>query len=67
MGAGNSYRERQRDWVKCTECGDKMVVGSLAVHLQMQHEKKVSVIRNWETTTPVMEPHTYRMDFRTTK
>ena len=43
-----------------------MVVGSLAVHLQMQHEKKVSVIRNWETTAPVMEPHTYRMDFRTT-
>ena len=31
-GDGIPYRERQRVRVKCLECGEEMVTGSLAVH-----------------------------------
>ena len=33
-GAGLSYQKRQRVRVQCLECGEEMVLGSLAVHLQ---------------------------------
>ena len=46
-GAGPSYRERHRVWVQCTECGEEMALGSLAVHLQMQHGKATGARRNW--------------------
>ena len=33
MGAGTSYRERQRGQVQCKECGEEMELGSLAGHM----------------------------------
>ena len=32
-GEGNSYRERQQDWVECEECGEQVAFGSLSSHL----------------------------------
>ena len=64
-GAGNSYQERQLVWVQCTECGEEMALGLLAVHLQTQYGKKTGGRRNWETTSLGREPRTYIMDFPT--
>ena len=34
---GRSYKEKQRDWVHCPECGKDLVRGSLVAHLQTHH------------------------------
>ena len=38
-GEGPTYRERQKERVKCGECGKEMAVGSLASHWMTQHVK----------------------------
>ena len=45
--AGPSYRERQRVWVQCAECGEEMALGFLAVHRQTQHGKTTGGRRHW--------------------
>ena len=59
--AGPSYRERQRVWVQCAECGEEMALGLLAVHRQTQHGKTTGGRRHWETTPTGGEPRTYRL------
>ena len=46
-GTGICYRERQRVWVHCTECGEEMALRLLTVHLQVQHGKETRGIWNW--------------------
>ena len=46
-GAGPSNWERQRVWLQCTECGEEMVIGLLAVHMQTHHGKEAGGRRNW--------------------
>ena len=36
-GGGCTYMERQRERVRCPECGDEMVVGSLLEHPHTQN------------------------------
>ena len=38
-GEGNSYRELQRDWVECEECGEQLAFSSLSSHLMTRHGK----------------------------
>ena len=52
--------------VKCSECGEEIVVGYLEVHKQTQHGKSALGRLKWETTSPEREPKTYRMEFPTT-
>ena len=33
---GRSFKERQRDWVLCPECGKELAKGSLVTHRQTQ-------------------------------
>ena len=49
--------------VQCLYCGEEMALGSLTVHLQIQHGKLTGGIRKWGTTAPGGEPRTYKMDF----
>ena len=49
--------------MKCSECGEEMVTGSLEVHQQTHHGVEEGGIRQWETSPPVGEPQTYRMAF----
>ena len=48
-GEGNSYRERQRDWVECKECGEQLAVGSLSSHMMIQHGKAAGRRRQCNT------------------
>ena len=66
-GVGNSYRERQQGQIQCKECGEEMVLGSLAGHIHTQHVREMESRRRWEYTTPVEEPRTYRMAFPTSR
>jgi len=36
-GTGDSFRERQRRRVECSQCGKDLAAGSLSVHVQTQH------------------------------
>ena len=40
-GEGNSYKERQSNWVECAECGEQLAVGSMSSHLMTRHGKAV--------------------------
>ena len=42
-----------------------MVLGSMEVHLQMQHGKATGGRKHWGTPPPGVEPHTYNMAFPT--
>ena len=48
------------------ECREEMALGSLAVHMQMQHGNEAVGRRHWETTAPSGDSRTYRMAFTTT-
>ena len=37
MGEGKSYAERQREQVKCLECGELLAVGSMSSHMMTRH------------------------------
>ena len=64
-GARLSYRERQGLIVQCSEWRDEMALGSLEVHLNMNHGKAAGEKWYWGTMTPGIEPQTYKMDFPT--
>ena len=36
-GEGRIFKERQREWVLCPECGKDLSKGSLVTHRQTQH------------------------------
>ena len=42
-----------------------MALGSLVVHMHMQHGMAAEWIRSWENTAPGEEPRTYRIEFMT--
>ena len=65
--AGNSYQERQKGRVQCTEYREEMALGLLAGHIQTHHGKETDERWRWEATSPSGEPHTYNMDVLTTK
>ena len=48
-GEDPTYRERQKGWVTCRECGEEMSVGSLASHLMNQHGRVAEAQRSWRT------------------
>ena len=63
-GKGRSYAERQRERVKCLECGELLAVESILSHLMTRHGKAAGRRRLW---TPHTESgaNTYRMSFLT--
>ena len=64
---GRSYAERQRERVKCLECGELLAVRSMSSHLMTQHGKAAGRRRLWipqtergQTTLRSEErPHTH--------
>ena len=63
-GEGDSYRERQRDWVECEECGEQLAVGSMSSHMMTRHGKAAGRRRQLTTQTEAGAP-VYRMYFPT--
>ena len=63
-GEGRAYAERQRERMKCMECGEFLAVGSMSSHLMTRHGKAVGRQRLW---TPQAEggARMYRMSFPT--
>ena len=47
-GEGPTYQERQKERVKCGECGKEMAAGSLASHRMTQHRKVKEKQWSWE-------------------
>ena len=45
--AGLSYREKQRVRMHCSDFGEEMTLGSLAVHQYTQNRKAAGGIRYW--------------------
>ena len=62
-GEGPTYRERQREWVLCGECGKEMAVGSLAGHMMTQHGQAAEERWIWEALATGGDPQTYRLAF----
>ena len=60
-GAGLSYQERQQVRVQGLDCGEEMTLGSLAVHIHINHGKAMGGRWNWGTTAPGGYPRTYKM------
>ena len=65
VGAGISYQDINRVRVQCSECGEEMAMGLMAVHQQTNHKNAEGGGRNWVTTPPGGEPRTYKMYFPT--
>ena len=61
MGEGPSYRERQKGWVKCSECGEELAAGSLAGHMTTKHRRAAEEIWIWETSATGEEMWAYRI------
>ena len=55
-GEGLTYRERQKDRVKCLKCGEEMVAGFLVVHHQTQNGVEAGEIGQCDTPPPYGEP-----------
>ena len=36
-GEGGGFKEQQREWILCPECGKELAKGSLVTHRQTQH------------------------------
>ena len=66
-GEGRTYRERQKEQVKCGDCGKGMAAGLLESHRMMQHGKVKEDKWSWTdaATGGGGEPHTYRIEFPT--
>ena len=64
MGEGKSYKERQRNWVECAECGEQLAVGSMSSHLMNQYDKVAGRRRQWTPQTEAGS-QVYRMSFLT--
>ena len=64
-GEGPSYQERNMGRVKFKECGEDMVIGSMAGHMRTQHGRAVEGRRSLAATPHGKEPWTYRMAFLT--
>ena len=62
-GEGLTYREQQKGWMYCRECGEEMAAGSLEGHKMTQHGRASEYIRIWKTSAMGEEPWTYRMAF----
>ena len=61
---GRSYQERQRERVRCIECGKDLVRGSLDAYCQNQHGiAKVVSIQEGYRVNGSDNPKTYRMEF----
>ena len=64
IGVGRSYQERQRERVRCIECGKDLVRGSLDAYCQNQHGiAKVVSIQEGCGVGGEDKPKTYRMAF----
>ena len=63
MGEGDSYRERQRDRVKCEGCREQLAVGSLSSHMMTRHGKAAGQRRQWNTPEEGRVPQEYWMSF----
>ena len=61
-GEGRSYSERQREQVKCLECGEILAVGSMLSHLMTRHGKTAGRRSLWIPQTE-SGAKTYRMSF----
>ena len=50
-GDGNSFRERQRERVACSECGAELAAGSLSSHFMTRHGKAAPRRHLWAPQT----------------
>ena len=61
-GEGLTYREKQKERVKCGECGKVIAVGSLASHRMTQHGKAKEEQWSWNASaTGGGVPRTYQI------
>ena len=64
IGVRRSYQERQRERVRCTECGKDLVRESLDEYCQNQHGiEKLVLIQEGYRVYGEDKPKTYRMEF----
>ena len=57
------YRERQKGWVQCRECGEEMSDGYMAGQIKTQHRRASEHRWIWTTSSTGEEPRTYPMAF----
>ena len=63
-GEGPTYCERQKERVKCGDCGKEMMAGLLEAHRMIQNGKAKADKWSWtETATGGGEPQTYHIEF----
>ena len=63
-GEGRSFKERQQEWVLCTECGEDLDRGSLVTHRQIQHGvAKGGLGSEGDKADEGNNPRTYRLAF----
>ena len=66
-GEGLTYRERQKDWVDCGDCGKEMTVGSLVSHQVTQDRKDKEKKWSWNASAMGGDvPKTYWIEFQRT-
>ena len=67
MGEGRSFKEQQKEWVLCPECGKDLAKGSLVTHRQTQNDvaKGRLGLEGDEIDRGGNEPRTYKMEFLT--
>ena len=63
MGEGPTYRECQKGWVHCRECGEEILAASMASHMMTQHGRVAEARRSWITASTGDGPQTYQMAF----
>ena len=59
MGEGTTYREPQKGWVHCRECGEEMSEGSMAGQMMTRNGRVAEARRSWRTPALGDRPRTY--------
>ena len=63
MGVGPYYRERCKNQVACSKCGEMPAVGSLSIHMMTQHGRAARRRRQWTPLATGSGPQSYRISF----
>ena len=63
IGEGLTYRERQKGWFQCRECGEEMEAGSVVGHKMTQHGRAEEALWSWTTSATGEDPRIYCMTF----
>ena len=59
IGEGLTYRERQKGWFQCRECGEEMEAGSVVGHKMTQHGRAEEALWSWKTSATGEDPRIY--------